>query len=558
MSVGNLVANLGVNSKDFTKGLANAQSSASSFAGGLVSSLAPLAGLVAGIWGGAESVGNFKEALGEQKKLAAVMQATGGSAGVTADQINDYASELQSLTNFEGDATVGAAAMMTRFENIKGDMFFSTLDASADLAAVMGGDLVSATNLFGKAMDNPTEGLSKLKKAGIAFTEAEEQQIKSLQESGDLIGAQGMILDKAQSKFGGAAKAMADPWTIAKNGIGDVSEMIGSLLAPAFDVVARGITIATDFIGGFGETFLEVGVEAAAWMTVLGEAWLVFAEGVWTAIEPVINEVSSLFQWLFGDIIGSGGMSFQEMGIEAIVVMTNITGIIQLAAMQWGLAVVEFANDTVFMFTDKLPAVVSWFADNWTDILFTAVDYTLTIFINLGQNIRNMWSAVLEFIKGNGFEFDWTPLTEGARSAISKLPDIPERVSTEFEKSMKSNIDATSQGLGESMEKTRKDLTEGLVKSRETIAKAYDPTNNLTPPKPDEEDTPDPAASQNIKAAGAQERGSAAAYSTIAAAFMNKGKDSTVSAIEKQTNEQKKFWKENKVSFNVVESLGDA
>ena len=558
MSVGNLVANLGVNSKDFTKGLANAQSSASSFAGGLVSSLAPLAGLVAGIWGGAESVGNFKEALGEQKKLAAVMQATGGSAGVTADQINDYASELQSLTNFEGDATVGAAAMMTRFENIKGDMFFSTLDASADLAAVMGGDLVSATNLFGKAMDNPTEGLSKLKKAGIAFTEAEEQQIKSLQESGDLIGAQGMILDKAQSKFGGAAKAMADPWTIAKNGIGDVSEMIGSLLAPAFDVVARGITIATDFIGGFGETFLEVGVEAAAWMTVLGEAWLVFAEGVWTAIEPVVNEVSMLFQWLFGEILGEGGVSFQEMGIEAIVVMSNITGIIKLSALQWGLAVVEFANDTVFMFTDKLPAVVSWFADNWTDILFTAVDYTLTIFINLGQNIRNMWSAVLEFIKGNGFEFDWTPLTEGARSAISKLPDIPERVSTEFEKSMKSNIDATSQGLGESMEKTRKDLTEGLVKSRETIAKAYDPTNNLTPPKPDEEDTPDPAASQNIKAAGAQERGSAAAYSTIAAAFMNKGKDSTVSAIEKQTNEQKKFWKENKVSFNVVESLGDA
>jgi hypothetical protein len=558
MSVGNLVANLGVNSKDFTKGLANAQSSASSFAGGLVSSLAPLAGLVAGIWGGAESVGNFKEALGEQKKLAAVMQATGGSAGVTADQINDYASELQSLTNFEGDATVGAAAMMTRFENIKGDMFLSTLDASADLAAVMGGDLVSATNLFGKAMDNPTEGLSKLKKAGIAFTEAEEQQIKSLQESGDLIGAQGMILDKVQSKFGGAAKAMADPWTIAKNGIGDVSEMIGSLLAPAFDVVAKGITIATDFIGGFGDTFLEVGVEAAAWMTVLGEAWLIFAEGVWTAIEPVINEVSSLFQWLFGDIIGSGGMSFQEMGIEAIVVMTNITGIIQLAAMQWGLAVVEFANDTVFMFTDKLPAVVSWFADNWTDILFTAVDYTLTIFINLGQNIRNMWSAVLEFIKGNGFEFDWTPLTEGARSAISKLPDIPERVSTEFEKSMKANIDSTSQGLGESMEKTRQDLTEGLVKSRETIAKAYDPTKNLTPSKPDEEDTPDAAASKNIKAAGAQERGSAAAYSTIAAAFMNKGKDPTVSAIEKQTNEQKKFWKENKVSFNVVESLGDA
>jgi hypothetical protein len=144
-------------------------------------------------------------------------------------------------------------------------------------------------------------------------------------------------------------------------------------------------------------------------------------------------------------------------------------------------------------------------------------------------------------------------------SAISKLPDIPERVSTEFEKSMKANIDATSQGLGESMEKTRKDLTEGLVKSREKITKAYDPTRDLTPSVDAGGDGQDaPAAGKSIKSAGAQEFGSAAAYSTIAAAFMNKGKDPTVSAIERQTSELKKSAKENRPSFTVVESFGDA
>jgi len=556
MAVGNLVANLAVNSKDFTKGLADAKASASSFAGGLMSSLAPLAGIVAGVWGGAESVSNFKEALSEQKKLASVLTATGGTAGVTADQINDYASELQSLTNFEGDATVGAAAMMTRFENIKGDMFFSAMDASADLASVMGTDLVSATNLFGKAMDNPIEGLSKLKKAGIAFTDAEEQQIKTLQESGDLIGAQGMILDKAQSKFGGAAKAMADPWTIAKNGIGDVSEMLGSLLTPAFDLVAKGITVGTDFLGQFGDLFLSIGVEAASWLSVISDAWVMYAESIWSVIEPVVNEVSSLFQWLFGDIIGEGGISFQEMGIEALVVMANITGVIQLAAMEWSLAFVEFVNDVAFMFTDKLPAYVTWFADNWQDILFTAVDYTLTIFINLGDNIRKMWAGVLSFIKGNGFEVDWTPLTEGARSAISKLPDIPERVSTDFEKAMRSNIDATSASLGKSMEDTRKKLTDGLVKSRETITKAYDPTKGIAPASPVEgESTPGEVAKKDMKVAGALSRGSTEAYSAIVAAMTNRGKDPTVSAIEKQTTELKKAAKENKTTIQVVESL---
>jgi hypothetical protein len=532
--VGYLVANLSLNSAGFSKGLGEAKGSLGSFAGGIAKTLGPIAGALAAAWGGAESVSGYKVQLQAEKKLQATLAATQGAAGLSAAEIKAYAGELQGVTNFGDEATIAVAGVLATFKEIKGDVFKDALVAAQDMSAVMGTDMQGSIVQLGKALNNPIAGMAALADVGVSFTDQQKEQIKTMQEAGDITGAQGVILAELKGEFGGAAKAMADPWTQAKNAIGDVGEVIGSLLLPSIDVVSRGITAAAGWLSSFGDMFLTVGTEAAAWMTILGEAWFVFAESIWAAIEPALSNVAGMFDWLFGEVLGNGNTSFQEMGIEAVVVMTNITGIIQVAAMEWGLAIVEFANDTMFMFTDQLPAVVSWFADNWTDVLFTAVDYTLTIFINLGQNIRNMWSAVLEFIKGNGFNFDWTPLTEGAASAISKLPDIPERVATEFETAMKADIAGLTEGLGNSMETQRKELTAGLMKSREEMTAAYSPTKNIPAPEVAGGDSA-AVAKKDVKSAGAQMAGSAEAYSTIAAAFLNKGKDKTVDAIEKQT-----------------------
>ena len=559
MAIGNLVANLGVNSKDFTKGLADAKSSASSFAGSLAKTLGPVAGILAGVWGTASSVSAAKVQLQAEKKLGAVLEATGHAAGLTATEMKGFASELQGVTNFGDEATIESMSLLATFKEIKGVNFKNAIVGIQDMATVMGTDMKGATIQMGKALNDPIKGMTALSRAGVSFTEQQKEQIRTMQEAGDIAGAQQVILAEIQGEFGGAAKALADPWTQAKNVLGDVSEMFGNLLLPEINVVSGAITWAGTMVTQYGDTFKAIGVEIGAWLSVLGQAWLVYATSLWNVIEPIVSTIADLFQWLFGDIIGEGGLSFQEMGIEALVVMTNITGIIELAAMQWGLYFVEFGNDVAFWLTDKLPAYAMWFADNFTDIMFTAVDYAATIFINLGQNIRNMWSAVWEFIKGNGFEFDWTPLTEGAASAIKSLPDIPERVATQFEKSMQSDITNLTEGLGQSMDKQRAELTAGLKKSREDTAKTFKTDTKIPTMGEGGDGTPDAIATagKGKSAAAAQDYGSAAAYSTIAAAFINKGKDPTVSAIEKQTEELKKSAKENKDEVVVVESFGD-
>lgn len=418
-SIGDLVANLTVDSTGFTKGLGNAKKSMSSFVGSMGSIVAPVAGAIAGIWGVSSSISGYKEALEGQRKLASVLEATGNAAGITQAEIETFAGEMQSLTNFEGDATVAAASMLAAFTNIRGDIFTDTIEGAMNLSTVMGGDLNSNVALLGKSLNDPIEGMKKLAKAGVQFSDAEIKQVEALQKSGDMIGAQQIMLAGLEERFGGAAEAVADPWTQLTNTLGDMGEMFGSLLLPSINVVAEAFMAGAEMAMGWGETV-------------------------------------------------------KSYGIEAAVVIENIGGLLQIGMKQWQLYFVQAGNDAVFLFTDQIPALLTWFSDNFTSVIFTAVDYASTVFINLGQNIRNVWSAVLEFIKGNGFEFDWTPLTEGAVSAIDKLPEIPQRVSTQFEQSLQADIASMSDATGQAMAETRAELE-----------KTFSVASNMTLPKSD-------------------------------------------------------------------------
>jgi len=176
------------------------------------------------------------KAAGEQikaeKKLEAVLVTTGHAAGKTSEEIRKLASERQGLTNFGDEATIAAAGMLATFKEIKGDLFDDALFAAQDLSAVMDQDLKSSIVQIGKALNDPIKGVSSLQRVGVAFTASQKDQIKALQESGDLMGAQSIILKELQGEFGGAAEGMADPFVQFGNLFGDVMENVGFAIRP--------------------------------------------------------------------------------------------------------------------------------------------------------------------------------------------------------------------------------------------------------------------------------------------------------------------------------------
>lgn len=184
---------------------------------------------------GADLVATYKVQEQAVSNLNAVLAATGGTVGLTSQELQQMASDLQSVTTFGDEAIIGMNAVLLGFRSITGDQFKRTTEAVLDMSQVMGGDLVSSANMLGKALDSPTQGMSALSRVGFVWTEQQREMVKAMEESGDLMGAQEVILGEVEKAFGGAARAAGETATGAfdklANSVGDLKEAWGQMLA---------------------------------------------------------------------------------------------------------------------------------------------------------------------------------------------------------------------------------------------------------------------------------------------------------------------------------------
>jgi len=204
--------------------------------GGLLSA----SGLVAA---GSAAVAAAKRQLDAEKKLAAVLNATGGAAGLSAKEIKAYAAQLQRLSNYSDETTISAAALLATFTKIKGGVFKEALSLAQDMSTVLGQDLKQTIIQLGKALNDPVLGASALRRVGVSLSAQQSDQIKKYMAQNDLLSAQRVILDELKNEFGGAARAMADPMVQLKNALGDLAEKIGYKLLPYVSLLSEQMTL---------------------------------------------------------------------------------------------------------------------------------------------------------------------------------------------------------------------------------------------------------------------------------------------------------------------------
>ncbi|GGE75940.1 hypothetical protein GCM10011533_30410 [Streptosporangium jomthongense] len=144
------------------------------------------------------------------KKLEAVVNATGGAAGYTAEEIRSLSQELALATLGSVEEFEDASAALLTFKSISGEAFGQALELSKDLAEVMGGDAGSAARQLGRALEDPAQGLNMLRRSGVSFTDAQRDVINSLMETGEVAEAQKIILEQVAAQVGGVARSMAD------------------------------------------------------------------------------------------------------------------------------------------------------------------------------------------------------------------------------------------------------------------------------------------------------------------------------------------------------------
>lgn len=235
-----LLAELGLDTRPFEKGVTSATGLAMGFNttlsqmsmlgsrilyGSLALAASGLTLLGTGLYQGIQAAAQAEEV---EAQLNAVLASTGMIAGVTAEDVKNLSSELAGLTKFEDEAITSAQNLLLTFTSISEDVFPETTEIVLDMSQALGQDLKASAVQVGKALQDPIEGVTALRRVGVNFSDVQQEMIKKLVESGDLLEAQKFILAELQKEFGGSAKAagatFAGQITILKNRIGDLLE----------------------------------------------------------------------------------------------------------------------------------------------------------------------------------------------------------------------------------------------------------------------------------------------------------------------------------------------
>ena len=160
-----------------------------------------------------------------------MLQATGNQVGFTSQQLQDMANDIGMATLASAGDIRQAQGILLTFSEITGDSFARTTDLSQDLAQVMGVTAQSAAKTLGKALQDPTNNLASLSRAGITFTQSEKDILETLILTNRGIEAQDLILSKLERRIGTAGEGAGTGLAGAFDGLTEQTTLLRQAFA---------------------------------------------------------------------------------------------------------------------------------------------------------------------------------------------------------------------------------------------------------------------------------------------------------------------------------------
>lgn len=212
----------------------------SSAAGNVIASFSQeLTSRVTGFFSG--MVSEAREAEKVSRSTAQGIATIGASSWTSVEAISALSESISNKIGVDDELIQSSANLLLTFKdirNVAGEnnaVFDRALLATQDLAAKGFGDADSAAKMLGKALNDPIAGITALSRAGVTFSEAQKDQIKKMVESGDLLGAQKMLLAEVESQVGGTAEATVDAGDKMATTWANFQENLGEAVLPILD-----------------------------------------------------------------------------------------------------------------------------------------------------------------------------------------------------------------------------------------------------------------------------------------------------------------------------------
>jgi hypothetical protein len=255
----------------------------SSISSGMVKAIGGIAvalgftGIVSGL---RDAVAAAEEAQVANERIDAIaksMDLFGVQTKKTTDRIKAFADEQELLVGVEAEVIKATQAKLLTFKevarsaDIMGGAFDRATILAQDLAAAGFGEATANATQLGKALNDPINGISALTRVGLTFTEEQKNVIRSLQETGDMAGAQEIILAELERQVGGTAAATVTDTEKMSLAFGRVSEEIGTALLPLLEQFTAWLTSPEGqetldlVVEGFTEIIQE-GIKLVEWV----------------------------------------------------------------------------------------------------------------------------------------------------------------------------------------------------------------------------------------------------------------------------------------------------
>jgi hypothetical protein len=313
-----------------------------------------------------------RQALGQ---VEAALASMGPVAGKTSEQLQKAAKSLESISTFDDDDILRkVTANLLTFGNISGQAFDRAQQAAVNLSARLGQDLQSSAIQVGKALNDPIKGMVALGRVGIQFSEDQKAAIKAMVETGNLAGAQGVILGELERQFGGAALAMrkASPTAEVQQQWRTFQERIGELALKVLPPLTNFLTRLIELFNSLSPTTQTWVVGLVALSAALGPVLLVVGQllSIGGALLPLIVKMGPAFTVLV-TVIKALGPVLVAVRVGLLALLSNpfvlgaaalITGI-YLAWKNWDkiVGIVQRVYQGVKTWImDKLNAVFNW------------------------------------------------------------------------------------------------------------------------------------------------------------------------------------------------------
>jgi hypothetical protein len=220
--------------------------------------------------------GMFDEAKEAQQVSASTAQGIktmGAEAWTSADKIGDLSTAISNKIGVDDEAIQSSANLLLTFGNVRNEagamnnVFDRSVAAAQDLSAKGFGSADAAAKMLGKALNDPLKGMTALAKAGVTFSQAQKDQIADMIKSGDLLGAQKILLGEVERQVGGTAEATATGADKMAVMWGNFQEQLGTEMMPILEAVLTKLMAFLDWASKHqGIVIAFAAIAAAIWL----------------------------------------------------------------------------------------------------------------------------------------------------------------------------------------------------------------------------------------------------------------------------------------------------